>query len=199
MGAATNYGMTDPNAAPTTNKSQLYAGIAYEVHLVNVDGSMTGVDPATYSFRTGDRFRVYYRPALPGRVDVFNVNAAGQNSQIDNVNVAAGELVTLGPYEFANLTGEETLILRQSACVTPTQFAPTRDIVKAADGAAGGLQFASCSDVVTRGIKKPTKVRDIKKVSMEGGTSFALDPVSANEMSTGQYTPRQVTITLHHR
>ena len=141
---------------------------------------------------------MYYRPALPGRVDVFNVNAAGQNSQIDNVNVAAGELVTLGPYEFANLTGEETLILRQSACVTPTQFAPTRDIVKAADGAMNGPQFASCSDVVTRGIK-PTKVRDIKKVSMEGGTSFALDPVSANEMSSGQYAPRQVTITLHHR
>jgi hypothetical protein len=157
------------------------------------------VDPATYSVRTGDRFRVYYRPALPGRVDVFNVNAAGQNAQIDTVNVAAGDLATMGPYEFTRLTGEETLILRLSACATPSMLAPTRDIVKAADAPMSGPQFGSCSDVVTRGIKRKTKVRDIQKVSMEGGTSFALDAVSPAEMSSGQYAPRQVTITLHHR
>ncbi|HEV7606248.1 MAG TPA: hypothetical protein VGO61_02880 [Steroidobacteraceae bacterium] len=192
-------GTGDPGGGGQTNKSQMYAGIAFEIHLVSANGATTAVDPATYSFRTGDQFRVYYRPALPGRVDVFNVNAAGQNAQIDNINVAAGELASLGPYEFTNLTGEETLILRLSPCVTETMMSVTRDIVKSQDTSspAMGPQIASCNDVITRGIK-PRKTRDIKKVSMEGGTSFALDPISANEMSSGQFAPRQVTITLHH-
>ena len=196
------------SGAPT-NKSQMYAGIAYEIHLLNADGSTQAVDTATYSFRTGDRFRVFYRPALPGRVVVFNVNAAGQSAQIDNVDVAAGELASLGPYEFTNLTGEETLILRLSTCVTPSLLATTRDIVKSVDGAGnsssvpygaaqGAPQIASCSAVTTRGIKNRPKTRDIKKVSTEGGTSFALDAISPAEMQSGDYAPRQVTITLHH-
>jgi hypothetical protein len=186
-----------PAAPPTTQPTPIYAGVAYEVHLLGANGMTSRVDPATQIFHTGDRFRVFYRPALPGRVDVFNINAAGQNTQIDTVQVAAGELASLGPYEFSDLTGRETLILRLSPCSSPALVAATRNIVKVQDPstAAPAISFGSCTS--TRGIK--TKTRDIRKVAVEDGTSFALDQVSAQEMNSGQLASRQVTITLQHQ
>ncbi|MEJ0086393.1 MAG: hypothetical protein WDO72_11955 [Pseudomonadota bacterium] len=193
-------GYQAPAAAPP---SQLYAGIAYEIHLLQPDGSTLPVDPASYNFRTGDQFRVYYRPSLPGRVDVFNINALGQNSQIDSSVVAAGQLASLGPYQFTDSQGEETLILKLSACVTPQTYAITRTIVKAQGApnqvANNPMGFDDCNNTATRGLKKTPKTRDIRKVSVEGGTAFALDPISPAELGSGDMSPRQVTITLHHR
>jgi hypothetical protein len=192
-----NYPPSSP-PAPT----QVYAGIAYEIHLLQPDGSTQPVDIASYSFRTGDQFRVYYRPSLPGRVDVFNINAAGQNAQIDSSVVAAGELASLGPYQFTDLQGEETLILKLSPCVTPQLYATTRSIVKVQGTGNGPMDsspmgMGDCSSTATRGLK--TKTRDIRKVSVEGGTSFALDPIAPTELDGGGLAPRQVTINLHHR
>lgn len=191
-----------PTGFPPSTQSQpaqIYAGIAYEIHLVQANGSTQPVDIASYAFRTGDQFRVYYRPSLPGRVDVFNINAAGQNSQIDSSVVAAGELASLGPYQFTDLQGEETLILKLSPCVTPQLYATTRSIVKVqgAQPASNPMGLGDCSATATRGLK--TKTRDIRKVSVEGGTSFALDPIAPTELGDGSLSARQVTITLHHR
>jgi hypothetical protein len=200
--------MTDaylPSAPPSP---PLYAGIAYEIHLLQPNGATSPVDPLTYTFRTGDQFRVYYRPSLPGRVDVYNINAAGQNAQIDSSIVAAGELASLGPYQFTDLQGEETLILKLSPCMTQATYAATRNIVKA-QGAPGAsstsnlgsdpLGFDNCSNTSTRGLKAKPKTRDIRKVMVEGGTSFALDPIAPDELGGGDMSPRQVTINLHHR
>lgn len=198
-----------PTPSPALTAPQLYAGIAYEIHLLQRDGSTLPVDPAGHAFRTGDQFRVYYRPSLPGRVDVYNINAAGQQAQIDSSVIAAGELASLGPYQFTDMQGEETLILTLSPCVTPVTYQTTRNIVKAQGGqnypannpmaANNPLGFDSCSTTATRSLKDKPKTRDIKKVSVEGGTSFALDPIGANELGQGDMAPRQVTITLHHR
>jgi hypothetical protein len=185
---------------PAGGSPPIYAGIAYEIHLLAPRGGSAPVDPTTYVFRTGDRFQVLYRPSLPGRVDVFNVNAAGQQTQIDSTSVAAGQLATLGPYEFADLTGDETLILSLSPCSTPALMTATRNIVKVMDGPVGGtapLQLSACGGAATRGLR--TKTRDIRKVSVEQGTSFALDPLGASELSSGDVEPRQVTLTLAHR
>ncbi len=195
------YPQPENYPTPASAPSQLYAGIAYEIHLLQPDGTSQSVDPATYSFRSGDQFRVYYRPSLPGRVDVFNINAAGQQSQIDSSVVAAGELATLGPYEFTLLQGQETLILKLTPCSTPNTYVVTRNIVKA-QGAPGGnatntLGFSDCSSTATRGLR--TKTRDIRKVSVEGGTSFALDPIAPAELGGGDMSPRQITISLMHR
>ena len=196
-----------PTPTPASTPAQLYAGIAYEIHLLQPNGVTAPVDPMTYTFRTGDQFRVYYRPSLPGRVDVFNINAAGQNAQIDSSIVAAGELASLGPYEFTQLQGEETLILKLSPCMTQATYATTRNIVKA-QGASGmgatanptnnPLGFDNCNAPATRGLKAKPKTRDIRKVSVEGGTSFALDPIAPDEFGGGDMASRQVTITLHH-
>jgi hypothetical protein len=59
------------------------------------------------------------------------------------------------------------------------------------------LQLSACGSPATRGLR--TKTRDIRKVSVEQGTSFALDPLATSEMSSGDVAPRQVTITLTHR
>jgi hypothetical protein len=184
--------------APQAQQQQVYAGIAYEIHLLQPDGTTQPVDTASYPFRTGDQFRVYYRPSLPGRVDVFNINAAGQSAQIDSSVVAAGELASLGPYQFTDLQGEETLILKLSPCVTPQLYATTRSIVKV-QGAqpVNNMGLSDCSSTATRGLK--TRTRDIRKVSVEGGTSFALDPIAPAEFGGGDLAARQVTISLHHR
>lgn len=209
----TNAGYPGTNGTTATGGGAMpvYAGVAFEIQRQDRNGASQSVDPASYAFQTGERFTVYYRPSLPGRVDVYNVNPAGRQTQIDSTSVAGGQLVTLGPYEFTDLTGSETLILDLVPCSDSRLMAATRDIVKVQNGAtppgamapsAGGLALASCSDTVTRGLKKGggrTKTRDIRKVSVEQGTSFALDPLSSSELRGGPVDARRVTIQLQHR
>ena len=189
-------------AAPA-DSTAVFAGLAFEVHAVGAGGATTPVNPATHEFHTGDRFMVFYRPTLPGQMDVININAAGVRSQIDRVDLAAGQLAQLGPYEFAALKGDEQLRLVLSPCQTPALLAQTRDIVNvsatavAAPAAAPAFNLAGCSPV-TRSIRD-VQTRDIRKVAVEGTTGFALDPVSATEFSSGQVMPREVTITFRHR
>jgi hypothetical protein len=77
----------------------------------------------------------------------------------------------------------------------------TRDIVKVqSGGGTASLQLAGCdSPTTTRRLKAKPKTRDIRKVSVEDGTSFAMDPLSPAELASGQLAPREVTITLEHR
>lgn len=183
-------------AAPPV-PGEIFAGLAFEVHAVVPGGATVAVSPATHEFRTGDRFVVHYRPTLPGQMTVFNINPAGIQSQIDRVDLAAGQLAQLGPYEFAAMTGDDRLRLVLSPCSTPELLAATRDIVNVTNAAPGALNLAACSPV-TRSIRDvPT--RDIRKVGVEGTTAFALDPVSASEFGSGQLAPREVTIVFRHR
>jgi hypothetical protein len=189
--------------------------VAFEVHALPSNGAEQVVDPATYSFATGDRFALYYRPTLPGMVDVFNVNPLGQTTRIDRTSVAAGQLAVLGPYEFTANAGDEVLRLELSPCTSETLLASTRAIVSAhpassslasAGGAPGAvptsagsppLSLPTCGAPATRGLKPTT--RDIRKVGTEGATSYALDPISQQEAASGQFASRSLTITFHHR
>ncbi len=201
--AAMPPGMNAIPAAPAAMPS-LYAGLAYEVQAIRNGQAMT-VDPATHSFATGERFVVMYRPSLPGQVAIYNVNPLGQETQIDAVNVAAGELTRLGPYEFRATTGREVLRLILSPCRDDNLMATTRDIVKvdemssAPAGApvTGALVLPNCSVVAARTDRPQT--RDIVKVDSEDGTMFALDPVSQQEIQAGSFTPRELTLTFTHR
>ncbi|MCS6946812.1 MAG: DUF4384 domain-containing protein [Steroidobacteraceae bacterium] len=200
-----------PPAASTT--VDLFAGLAFEVHALNADGSALPVNPATHEFRTGDRFVVFFRPTLPGRMDVFNVNASGVQTQIDTQLIAAGELTRLGPYEFTAGTGDEKLILAITPCTTPELTVATRDIVKVADSSAdtvaagdqrryGGFQLNACAPITRslRGLRtRDIRTRDIRKVAIEGTTGFALDAITAQERATGNVAPREVTVILRHR
>jgi hypothetical protein len=131
-------GVTMPAGAPAMMTAgmaqgaapQMYAGLAYEVHVVSPDRTTQRIDPQTRTFATGERFVVFYRPTLPGRITILNVNPLGQEKQIDEVNVAAGELARLGPYEFRNTTGDELLRLILAPCLSPQMMATTRDIVR---------------------------------------------------------------------
>jgi hypothetical protein len=174
--------------------------MAFEVHALSPDGSSTPIDPRTYAFRSGDRFVVYYRPSMPGRVDIVNIAPQGQQNLIDSVNVPGGQLMTLGPYEFTGSTGDESLSLVLTPCSSSAIMAATRDIVKANAATAGGapgLALQSCDMAATRGVRPHT--RDIRKMQMDAGTSYALDPVTQQEVATGQYDARQVTISFHHQ
>ncbi len=193
-------------AAPAAGDNSLYAGIAYEVHAIGADGSATPVNAATHEFRSGDKFKVYYRPSLPGRMEVYNINPAGQQGLIDASNMAAGQLTELGPYQFTNLKGDESLRLVLSPCSNPALLATTRDIVLvnapppagAAAQMGNGVQLSGCGSPTTRGLKR-VRTRDIQKVAVDGSTSYALDPVSQQEQTSGQVGAREVTIVFHHR
>src|SRR6185437_9375331 len=90
-----------------------------EVHTVGADGSTTAVDPASHIFHTGDRFVVLYRPSMPGRMEVYNINPTGQRTRIDTTTMAAGQLAVLGTYQFSRTTGDESLRLVISPCSSP--------------------------------------------------------------------------------
>ncbi|MEP7301855.1 MAG: hypothetical protein ABI699_10030 [Caldimonas sp.] len=185
----------DRTAAPAA----LHAGLAYEVHLLGTDGSDRAVDPTRHAFRTGDRFQVWYRPALPGRVAVFNIDPKGGESRIDSATVAAGQLAALGPYQFVSSKGEETLRLVLETCSSAQLTATTRAIVKASapDGVDPAVRIADCN---APGTGAPAaRPRGIGKATIEGRTAFALDPLSKEELRSGRIATREVRISLHHR
>ena len=194
------------NSYPVASRdadSGVFAGIAFEVHALSPDGHWNPVDPNTYQFRSGDRFMVYYRPSLPGRMQIYNVNPNGQQTLIDASDMAAGQLSGLGPYEFTATTGDESLRLVLSPCSTPQLLVATRDIVKAdapppsSAQTGGGVQLSNCGVVATRGLD--VRTRDIQKVAQDGTTSFALDAVSQQELASGDVGAREVRIVFHHR
>jgi len=190
---------------PPSMPPSLYAGLAFEVQAIGRSGETMTVDPATHYFATGDRFVVLYRPSLPGQVAIYNVNPLGQEKKIDAVNVAAGELTRLGPYEFRHNAGTEVMRLILSPCLNDGLMATTRDIVKvdemqpvaAASPPSGALNLPSCSMMAAQSERPQT--RDIVKVGAEEGTMFALDPVSQEEIQAGNFTARELTLTFNHR
>jgi len=189
---------TAPTAgAGGSGPNSVYAGLAYEVHLVSPDGSSTVVDPGSYLFHSGDNFLVYFRPSLPGQMQVDNVNASGKRTTIDTAQMAAGQLTTLGPYQFTGEVGDESLHFVLTACSTPQLLTRTRDIVNVAveTGSRPSLQLVPCG-TATRG---DLQTRAIQKVAAEGSTYFALDPVAAAEATSGQLAPREFTLVFHHR
>ena len=191
--------------------SPLQAGLAYEVHLLG-GGQAAGraVDPARHAFRTGERFQVHYRPSLPGRVKVFNIDPAGREQYIDSVEVAAGQLASLGPYRFVGSTGAETLRLVLEPCSTAALTVATRAIVNAGAKASPAAarpslqptamsmaQLHDCRELRTNGL--PTRTRSIRKTTLDGMTAFALDPLSNEERRTGRVEARELQISLQHR
>jgi hypothetical protein len=195
-------------AMQTPDATSIVAGGAYDVHAIGPGGSEAYINAATYEFHTGDRFKVYFRPTLPGRLDVYNINPYGRETRIDSVDMAAGQLTTLGPYEFTATKGDEALRFVLSPCSTEQLLAATRDIVNVGPNAAsnyggaaptsGGLSLQGCSALTTRSVDQ-VKTRDIQKVGVDGTTSFALDPVSQAELASGQLAPREFTVYFHHR
>lgn len=203
-GALQQPGMMSPpspavaGAMPAGAAPALYAGIAFEVHLLGPGGSETTVDPGSYIFHSGDRFLVYYRPSLPGRVRVFNVSPVGEVIPIETLTLAGGELAKLGPYQLTEPAGDEALRLVLEPCSTPELVAATRNIVKATDTPSGsGVQISSCqtSSAPAAGLA----TRNIVKATMDGNTGFALDPVNSQELASGRLAPRETSIAIHHR
>jgi len=189
-------------AAPPADATAIVAGGAYDVYALRADGSEMPVNAATHEFRSGDRFKVYFRPSLPGRLEVSNINPYGRESKIDSTETAAGQLTTLGPYEFTATKGNEALRFVLWPCSSPQLMVASRDIVNVSGNAgagypASGFTLGACSTIATRSVYK-VRTRDIVKVGVDGTTSFALDPVSQAELSSGQFTPREFTIYFRH-
>lgn len=188
-----------PDAAAAVPPAGIAAGLAFEVHRLDPSGATELVDPAFHEFHTGERFVVFFRPSLPGRMDIYNINPFGQQTLIDTQELAAGQLIRLGPYEFTAATGDEQLRMVMQPCSSPALMSATRDIVRVPDAVpvGAGIGLPACATMVTRSAGS-VATRDIRKVTEEGGTSFALDQVSGDELASGQIAPREVTIRFRH-
>lgn len=98
-----------------------YQGV--HVALVGFDrtGVITGLQPVTAGFRTGDRIKLKVLPTFDGLLVIENINPQGVRRQIypppnQAVSIKAGAeiLVPLGSnqfFEFAGVTGEEQLVV----------------------------------------------------------------------------------------
>ncbi len=198
MAAPTSGAPAMPTPIAATSAPALYAGLAFEVHLVGPGGAETTVDPGTYVFHSGERFLVYYRPSLPGRVHVFNVSPMGEVIPIETLTLAGGELAKLGPYQLTEPAGDEALRLVLEPCSSPELMAATRNIVKASDAGSGSdLHLGACQASAAPAAGVGT--RNIVKATMDGNTGFALDPVSSQELASGHLASRETTIAIHHR
>lgn len=199
QGAASASG-TSSSTGDETGSPRLHAGFAFEVHRLAPGGGSAAIDSSTHVFRTGEQFVVHYRPTLPGRVEVFNIDPKGKQARIDASTVAAGELASLGPYQFVATGGTETLKIMLSPCTTPALAVATRKIVNVSSASKQlrtPVQLASCGDA--QGRVERAAPRSITKVTTEGGTVFALDPVLNTERASGALAPRVLAIRLQHR
>jgi hypothetical protein len=178
----------------------LYAGLAFEVHAINGAGDSASVEPLSHEFRTGDKFRIYLRPSMPGRLQVWNINPLGQQTLIENVTLSAAQLTMLGPYQFTANAGQEQLRLVMLPCSDPQLLARTRDIINVAPApwdAAAAVTLADCNAPRARALTE-VRARDITRVETDEGTNYALDPVSPAEVLSGELAPREVTISFQH-
>lgn len=185
-------------AAPASDGG-MFAGIAYQVSLLGAGGMRTLVDPAQRPFATGERFEVAYRPNFPGIVEVYNIDSTGKEERIDRVQLAAVELSTLGPYEFVNVKGDEILriVLRPCAgSMADRAGTASRGIAKVQVRAEVAAVLQACDAPPAKTL---VATRSIVKVANEGGTNFALDPVSKTEIDSGQVAPREVRIRFVHQ
>jgi hypothetical protein len=177
--------------------SSLQAGVAYQVSVVGRDGSRVLVDPTQRSFATGERVEVSYRTNLPGLVEVFNIDSTGREERIDQKQLGAAQLAVLGPYEFVNATGSETLRINLRPCVGGAAGSSTRSMIRAQVNPELAGALVGCDDPALR--QQRVGTRGIVKVAVDGGTNFALDPVSRAEIDSGQIAPREVSIRFLHR
>lgn len=185
-------------AAPASEGS-MFAGIAYQVSLIGAGGSRTLVDPAQRPFTTGERFEVAYRPNFPGVVEVYNIDSTGREERIDRVQLNAVELSTLGPYEFTNVKGDEILRIVLHPCtgsMADGAGTASRGIAKVQVRAEVAAVLQACDAPAGKTLGA---TRSIVKVTNEGGTNFALDPVSKAEVDSGKLAPREVRIRFVHR
>jgi len=85
-------------------------------------GAVAGIQPVTYSFRTGDRIKLKVLPTFDGLVVIENINPKGERQQIypakdsDVVKLKAGIefLLPLGAdeyFEFSDVTGDEQMVI----------------------------------------------------------------------------------------
>jgi hypothetical protein len=188
---------------PVRVGSPEYAGIAYEVYAGTQSGTWRRVDPLRHTFRTGDRFTVAYRPNLPGHISVFNVNPRGEETLLETLDVAGGQLLQLGPYEFAGTIGRDVLRIELTPCrPLETRGVRRRDIVKVGQLTVVPSNMADCSErgeSLAQARSLRLKKRDIVRVQAEGGIAYAVDRIGREEGNSGVYDTRTVEIVFQHR
>ncbi|MBF0356650.1 MAG: hypothetical protein HQL43_15575 [Alphaproteobacteria bacterium] len=187
-------------ARPTVDVTDLavngayYAGLAYEVYLVQPSGQIQRINPQAHIFSTGDQFFVKYIPNMPGMIDVSNVNPEGRESRLGRWSVAAGQQVTLpaqGTFQFSGVSGDEILKIAHTPC---TSGAPTKDIVI---NAAATVNYGTLLPYCSATPNYPTRTKDIT-INIQGGTAYAVSQLSPEELQTQSIVTRVATARFQH-
>jgi Domain of unknown function (DUF4384) len=122
-GATENTVVGEP-AKPMTVEGGRENYQAVHIAIVGFDreGAVSGIQPVTAGFRTGDRIKLKVLPTFDGLLVIENINPQGKRVQIfppgasDVVSVKAGAEILLPMtkddyFEFAGVTGEEQLVI----------------------------------------------------------------------------------------
>ena len=152
------------------------AGIAYEVFLIQPDGTESRISPSERAHRQGDRFYVRFMTNLPGQVVAFNVDPAGRRSSVGEWAVDGGfpqRLPARGHFRFeGDEAGRELLEFQFTPCrsASPGRQRAIR-VVEEAQTALKACTEALASPPGTRRMRAIVAVEDDK-------TAFATAPAA---------------------
>ena len=104
------------------NGKENFQGVHVAIIGFDTLGSVTGIQPVSAGFKTGDRIKLKVLPTFDGLVVIENINPKGERQQIyppqgsDVVKLKAGAefLLPLGKdeyFEFTDVTGDEQLVI----------------------------------------------------------------------------------------
>lgn len=153
------------------------AGIAYEVFLIQPDGTESRISPSERAHQQGDRFYVRFMTNLPGQVVAFNVDPAGRRSSVGEWSVDGGfpqRLPARGHFRFeGNEAGRELLEF---------QFTPCRSASPGRQRAIRVVEEAqSTLKTCTEALASPTSARRMRAIVAveDDKTAFATAPAAA--------------------
>jgi hypothetical protein len=171
--------VSPPAPAPSSPmpSAAFEAGIAYEVFLIQPDGTESRISSSERTHQQGDRFYVRFMTNLPGQVVAFNVDPAGRRSSVGEWSVDGGfpqRLPARGHFRFeGNETGRELLEFQFTPCrsASPGRQRAIR-VVEEAQTALKTCTEALASPPSARRMRAIVAVEDDK-------TAFATAPAAA--------------------
>jgi hypothetical protein len=179
---------------PAIDPTAIPAGIAYELLVLQADGSARLTQPSRHVFANGDRFHLRFMTNLPGRIEAFNIDPVGVQTHIGGWTVSGGQPVRLparGNFKFVgDARGTEILLLQLQPCIASPEAGATRGIVVEEEIREN---LDSCADMPMGKIASKRAI----VVEEEGATAIAMTTTSASSLKGGK-DPIIVSIPLRH-
>lgn len=154
----------------STPRPQVYYGMSLQVY-ANKNGRLVPVDFRSYTFRTGDRFKVKVTYNSPGIVEFVNIDPEGRENYLGNWVVEEAFTGTMlpaeGSFKFTGTKGRELLIVRFFPC-RPED----RDMVREINvSSSRAIQFVRDEDIKPASFGAELSACNPNRIKRHGGYS----------------------------